>query len=165
MSEPASPSCTPLWSSFGQYLPTMPPKDYPDGAFGVTYHRSYQQQMQEIVPAAEIGDRSCRSTDQPRKAHLVKPEARPTTTRSRQVRKRRAISADMSTKDFQCLTCGNHFERSYNLQNHMRVHEAAWKRVEIACEWKDCQKKYGRQADLTRHIRSVRKNCQSGNSQ
>jgi hypothetical protein len=59
-------------------------------------------------------------------------------------------------KEFECKVCGNFFTRSWNLREHMSIHNSTREKPYI-CAQAGCAKKFIRRADLLRHENTHRK--------
>ncbi|KAI8878415.1 hypothetical protein K501DRAFT_287882 [Backusella circina FSU 941] len=61
-------------------------------------------------------------------------------------------SATQNTQKHECLLCGMHFTRRYNLSSHMKTHDAN-RFKPFPC--KLCNKQFDRKHDLARHVSTV----------
>ena len=86
------------------------------------------------------------------------PPATPTDTASaRRLTKRRRRKESTSSfrrhRPFHCPYCTFSFDRKCNLTCHLKTHGVG--RGRVTCPEEGCDKEYGRQADVNRHIRTV----------
>lgn len=74
------------------------------------------------------------------------------TVSSPSLKRRRAVSTEDTR--CQCDICGKFFQRAYNLRAHKETHNPA-RSQPFECEYADCDKRFVRKTDLSRHIKSV----------
>ena len=101
----------------------------------------------------DLSDRAARHTIQGYERALSTQECVSTSRRSSKESQARVLKPDQQTI-FTCATCHHRFQRKGNLKDHMKTHRNL--RAVVQCQEKGCDKAYGRQADLTRHVRTVR---------
>ena len=65
------------------------------------------------------------------------------------------INRTVADRPHRCSTCGKYFARRHTLKEHMKTHEG--RGPLLKCKERGCDKEYGREADLNRHVRSVSK--------
>ncbi|KAI9774300.1 MAG: hypothetical protein M1840_004194 [Geoglossum simile] len=74
-------------------------------------------------------------------------------TNAARIRKRRQLTSP-NEANHECPVCGKLFGRSYNFKAHMETHDPS-RAYPHVCDYKDCEKKFVRKTDLTRHQQSV----------
>ncbi|KAI9866837.1 MAG: hypothetical protein M1813_000779 [Trichoglossum hirsutum] len=74
-------------------------------------------------------------------------------TNAARIRKRRQLTSP-NEATHECNVCGKLFGRSYNFKAHMETHDPG-RTYPHVCDYKDCEKKFVRKTDLTRHQQSV----------
>ena len=72
---------------------------------------------------------------------------------SRLLRHKRSRPSEQTSRVFACDYCDMKFDRKSNLKDHKRTHGEG--KRPVTCKVKGCNKSYGRQADVNRHVRSV----------
>lgn len=68
-------------------------------------------------------------------------------------RVRKSQATDIPAK-YKCDVCSKFFKRGHNLKEHMQSHDPSRPHPHV-CEYRDCDKRFVRAADLRRHIDSV----------
>ncbi|KAH0548064.1 hypothetical protein GP486_008195, partial [Trichoglossum hirsutum] len=76
-------------------------------------------------------------------------------TNSARIRKRRQLTSP-NEATHECKICGKLFGRSYNFKAHLETHDPT-RAYPHVCDYKDCEKKFVRKTDLTRHQQNTRK--------
>ena len=60
----------------------------------------------------------------------------------------------LSPKHYVCNTCSRTFQRKYNFNKHIAIHNPDRIQTNV-CQYHECKRSFGRRTDLERHVKQV----------